>query len=80
MTDGRYSTSGMNTTTSEVRLLRKVERATAQLEDAVARRDRALVEAHGAGHSLRTLATATGLAHENVRRIITRTTLENKNA
>lgn len=52
--------------------LRKVERAAAKAVASLALRDEAIHEAHASGQSLRKIAEAAGLSHEQVRRILSR--------
>lgn len=49
---------------------RKVERAAAKAAAAHAALVRAIREAHAEGHSLRSIAEAAGVSHEQVRRLV----------
>ena len=52
--------------------IRKVKRAAAKAADSRERLDDAIREAHDQGNSLRTIAEAAGVSHEQVRVIVSR--------
>lgn len=51
-------------------MTRKLRRCGAAVEKAVLERNAALVEAHAAGHSLRSIAAAVGITHVGVMKIV----------
>lgn len=54
----------------ETELARKLRRLGANVEKAVTERNTAILEAHAAGHSLRSIGEAVGISHVAVRKIV----------